>query len=136
MSGETAKDESGWTIDSLRYHFQQQIDDMRRLLDERYATQTKALDAALVAADKRFDSVNEFRKTLSDQTAGFIPRTEYDAAHDALVDRVNDLNDRINRAEGSTAGVRMSTGVLVSVVTVAVLVIGLIVTVANYAASH
>lgn len=49
MSGETEKEESGWTTDTLRYHFQQQIDDMRRLLDERYATQTKAVDAAFLA---------------------------------------------------------------------------------------
>lgn len=49
MSGETELQPSGWTIDTLAMHLQRQIDDMRRLLDERYATQTKAVDAAFLA---------------------------------------------------------------------------------------
>jgi uncharacterized tellurite resistance protein B-like protein len=115
----------------------QQIADMRALLDERYATQTKALDAAFKAAEQavavalanaekatakaelaanaRFESVNEFRKALSDQTATFIPRAEYDTAHTALGERVSSLSDRLvalelrltsrlDRGEGSEAG--------------------------------
>jgi hypothetical protein len=142
VSGETEKDISGWTTDTLRVHLERQLDDMRHLLDERYATQVKALDAAFAAADKavqaallsaekavtkaeiasekRFESVNEFRAALSDQTASFLSRTEYDAAHDAVVERITTLTDRVNRSEGSREGVRLSGGVLVSVVTVAV----------------
>lgn len=155
MSGETEQHVSAWTADTLAVYFQRQLDDLRVLLDERYATQTKALDAAFAAADKavaaallsakeavtkaetatekRFDSVNEFRAALSDQSALFLPRTEYAANHQNLADRVSDLTDRINRSEGSTEGVRVSAGVLASVATIAVLVIGLIVAFANYA---
>lgn len=50
MSGETDQDVSGWTVDTLRDNIQRQIDNLIRLLDERYQTQTKALDAAFVAA--------------------------------------------------------------------------------------
>ena len=38
-----------WTIETLRTHVLGQICDLRTMLDERYATQTKALDAAFVA---------------------------------------------------------------------------------------
>jgi hypothetical protein len=108
-------------IDDDRAAVQRQIADLRTMLDERYATQTKALDAAFkaaeqavsvalanaekavakaeAAADARFASVNEFRKTLSDQTATFIPRAEYDAAHDALSDRVAANADRVAALE-------------------------------------
>lgn len=49
MSGETEKDISGWTVDTLRAHFQKEIDDLQKMLQERYETQTKAVDAAFLA---------------------------------------------------------------------------------------
>lgn len=95
---------------ALRELLDVRIDNLGMLLDERYATQTKALDAAFVAAEKatataltsaekavgvaaasneaRFQSVNEFRKTLSDQAQNFLPRQEYATAHQALEDKV------------------------------------------------
>jgi hypothetical protein len=124
-------------LDDLRAATRSQSDDRIRILDERYATQTKALDAAFKAAEQavavalanaekatakaeaasnaRFESVNEFRKALTDQTATFIPRAEYDAAHAALTDRVTAgaarvdalelrLTSRLDRGEGSDAG--------------------------------
>jgi phage-related tail fiber protein len=39
----------GWTLSTLHEHLAAQIIDLRTMLDERYATQTKALDAAFVA---------------------------------------------------------------------------------------
>jgi hypothetical protein len=39
----------GWTLDSLASALQRQIDDLRAMLDERYATQTRAVDAAFLA---------------------------------------------------------------------------------------
>jgi hypothetical protein len=99
----------------------QQFADLRSLLDERYATQTKALDAAFkaaeqavavalanaekatvkaeTAADKRFESVNEFREALTDQTATFLPRIEYDTAHQALADRITANAERVAALE-------------------------------------
>jgi hypothetical protein len=89
VSGDTE-----WTVETLRQHFQRQLDDIRVMLEERHVTQTKAVDAAFLAqqtamqaaltaaqrevatallssenavrkaetaAEKRFESVNEFR---------------------------------------------------------------------------
>jgi hypothetical protein len=39
----------GWTIDSLASALQRQIDDLRGMLNERYETQTRAVDAAFLA---------------------------------------------------------------------------------------
>ncbi len=88
-----------------------ELEALDRLLQERYATQTKALDAAFVAAEKavatalesqnvavakaeeaaerRFESVNEFRAQLSDQASTFLTRGEYTVAHNALVDKLD-----------------------------------------------
>ena len=145
MSGETEREASGWTVDTVHVFLQRQLDDMRKMLDERYATQTKAVDAAFIAqqtamrtaleaaekavatamtaaekavtkaesaAEKRFEATNEFRGQLADQAATFMPRTEADAAQQRLQDQVNELKDRLNRSDGSDAGIRLSAGVL------------------------
>lgn len=115
MTGETEKDVSGWTVDTLATFLLRIIDERDKQYDQRFDAQEKATVAALAAAekaidkrerdyDKRFDGVNEFRKTLSDQASLFMPRTEYDSAHDNLVERVDDLRDRFNKSEGKGVG--------------------------------
>jgi len=49
VSGENELRPSSWTVDTLREYFQQQLIDNRVMLDERYATQVKAVDAAFIA---------------------------------------------------------------------------------------
>lgn len=91
----------------------QQFKDIDLRYQQRFDAQTKALDAALaaakeagqaaltaakeattkaeVASEKRFESVNEFRKTLSDQTATFLPRSEADARMNGLSEKIDDF---------------------------------------------
>jgi len=130
-------------LNALRELLDIRIDNLGMLLDERYATQTKALDAAFVAAEKatatalasaekavgvaaasneaRFQSVNEFRKTLSDQAGSFLPRQEYTSAHKALEDKLTLVNElvsklelrlssRLDRGEGTVAGEAVQRG--------------------------
>jgi hypothetical protein len=102
MSGETGASESGWTTDTLKAHF----DELRRTDQEttnrRFLGAEQAVNRALDAADKanvksdaaiekRFDGVNEFRKTLSDQTNTFMPRTEVEAIVKAQNEKIDDL---------------------------------------------
>jgi hypothetical protein len=119
-------------LDRRLEHFQLQLDQrfafdrdtltaLKDMLNERYATQTKALDAAFkaaeqavavalanaekatvkaeTAADKRFESVNEFRAVLTDQTRTLLTRTEYEVARRALEERVSVNADRVNALE-------------------------------------
>jgi hypothetical protein len=126
MSGETGAVQSGWTVDTLREHLTQRITDVDRMLSRRMDDADKAIQAALVSAEKavtkaeaaserRFEGVNEFRKALADQTATFLTRAEYDAAHEGLAERVSlnadrvaalelRLTSRLDRGEGSDAG--------------------------------
>jgi hypothetical protein len=116
MGGETQREVSGWSVDTLRYHMQIQLEGMRALLQERYETQTKAIEAAFlaqqtamqtallsaatavtkaeVAAEKRFESVNEFRQTLSDQAATFMQRTEAETRMSTLSEKLDDASER------------------------------------------
>jgi hypothetical protein len=80
------------------------------------ATSKEAVVKAESATEKRFDSVNEFRQTLSDQATNFLSRNEYFASHKALEDKVSALADRLSTdesvAKGRVAGVG-SVGTLV-----------------------
>jgi hypothetical protein len=55
----------------------------------------KAVGKAEVATEKRFDSVNEFRSTLSDQAAHLLPRREADAKFSAYEDKLDDVKKEI-----------------------------------------
>lgn len=138
MSGETEAFQSGWTTDTLRDLMLTLFRAQEKLLDERYQTQTKALDAAFKAAeqavtvalanaekatvkaenaaDRRFDAVNEFRQTLTDQTATFPTRNEVSTRFDGVTaeqartaQRLTDLElrltSRLDLNQGSTTGV-------------------------------
>ncbi len=107
----------GWTLDTLEKFLSDQFRTLKEAIalqdehnKERFATAKEAVQAALAAADKalqkaetasekRFEGVNEFRATLSDQAAMLLPRAEYNAQHAALVDKVTELTDRVSVIE-------------------------------------
>ena len=59
----------------------------------------RASDKAEEASNKRFDSVNEFRGQLSDQTATFISRAEYSVQHKALDEKLLSIADSVRQLE-------------------------------------
>jgi hypothetical protein len=111
----------------------------------------EAIRKADAATEKRFDAVNEFRKALSDQTATFLPRTEYDTAHDSLAARVGVVNDRIAAIElrltsrldvaagqdtgesTARAGQRLSQSAILSLVVAIIIATGVVVSILAYA---
>lgn len=76
----------------------------------------EAVTKAELASDIRFQSVNEFRAQLSDQTATFIPRTEAAARFDGLAEKVGTLSSRIDKSEGSGQGLSKGWGILLGAV--------------------
>jgi hypothetical protein len=145
VSGETEQHESGWTTDTLKYYTDQRFEhlngalsELRAMLDERYRSQEKAMETAFsaadkavqaallsaekavtkaeVAAEKRFEATNEFRGQLADQAATFLPRTEAEAVNLRNTERINELQDRMNRAEGKGTGIATMYGWVVGAV--------------------
>lgn len=55
MSGETAKNESAWTIDSLHVHINARIDNLEKRLAERAADSQRAVAEAFTAHEKLTD---------------------------------------------------------------------------------
>jgi hypothetical protein len=106
----------------LEWRLEQRINALERLTDAKLANLSTLIDAhaervvlALAAADKavsksetatekRFESVNEFRQTLSDQTRSFISRVEFEVVRDSNAARIADLASRLDRTEGKAVG--------------------------------
>jgi hypothetical protein len=140
MSGETETSVSGWTVDTLHGHMTRVLAEMDHRYQQRYeaqqegvaaalAAQEKAVAAALQAADravikaetaseKRFDSVNEFRGAMADQTATLMPRVEAEARLASMTEKLGELADRLNRSEGKGSGLASAGSILVAVISV------------------
>lgn len=131
MSGETQRDESGWTVDTLKQHYDQRFRDQEKAVSAALASAEKAVSTANVANEKRFESVNEFRAQLTDQTATFLPRKEYDARHETLESRVSELTDRMNRSDGQQKGSDLTIGKIYAAIAAVGAILGILVLVAN-----
>jgi uncharacterized phage infection (PIP) family protein YhgE len=68
-------------------------------LTDKFESLATAINKAETATEKRFESVNEFRATLTDQQKTFVTSNEYKQAHQNLTDLVTTnaktLNDII-----------------------------------------
>lgn len=126
MPGETRGDISGWTTDTLHVHIQSLLNERDKywimLLHERdirYAQRFDAQQEAIAKAEesneKRFQNTNEWRQTINDRDQKFMPRMEYDRAHEELEKRLSLANDnnakeikeimlRLSRTEGHGGG--------------------------------
>ena len=79
----------------------------------------KAVNKAEIAAEKRFESVNEFRAQLTDQAATFLQRNEYETAHQSVVEKIADLSARLDRTEGAKTGLDSGWKILIAAATLA-----------------
>lgn len=101
-------------IEGLRSSFTAQIIAQKEAINAALVAAKDALTAALASAekaiakaeqasDKRFESVNEFRQSLSDQTGTFIARNEYSVQYSAIADRLTSLEKSRSEMLGKTS---------------------------------
>jgi len=150
MGGETEKEISGWTVDTLHIHLDQQFRDLRlqlddkfkanrAQLDERFSSQQAMVKTALDSNEKRFESINEFRAQLGDQQRTFVTRSESDIRIAALGEKVDDLSRRITDLDlrvtselKGTAGSQAATTRMIGVgIAIATIVIAIVSVLAN-----
>lgn len=74
------------------------------------AGQKEAVTKAEVAAEKRFESVNEFRNTLSDQQRNLMPRSEAEIQFKSLNEKVDALRLSDGNQTGQETGVKQGWG--------------------------
>jgi hypothetical protein len=78
--------------------------------------QDRAVLKAEVAADKRFESVNEFRKTLTDQQQTFMPRAQVDEIARGLTDKFTTMKEQVDGLLSERMGIKGGWGYAVGVV--------------------
>jgi len=119
-----------WTAEQVRELCEQRFESQDRAVAAALAAQEKAVTAALgaaeravlkaeAAADKRFDAVNEFRATLSDQARLLMPRGEAQAELKNLREKIETLTAKMEAMGGKSAG--FSAGWLILLGAVALL---------------
>lgn len=89
------------------------------------STSKEAVEKAERATELRFDAVNEFRAQLDDQQRTFMPRLEYEQAHQALINRVDELTKRVDDREARSAGAFEIWPVFVGIIGVIGIVFGI-----------
>jgi len=91
------------------------------------AAPDKAITKAEVATEKRFESVNEFRQTLSDQTKTFVSKVEFEALRETSGTRITGLSSRLDKIEGKAVGLNAGWIYLLGGLSAAATVVGIVV---------
>ncbi len=121
-----------WTLEALRLHFKQVIEDQDKRVSQLAAAQDKAVQAALIAqkeavqaalaaADKAVTkaeaaaqdwrvSANEWRAAMNDRERTFVPRTEHEQAIRTIKESLAQQETWIHRAEGKGIGMNALWG--------------------------
>jgi hypothetical protein len=120
------------------------IDERDRRYEERFkamdektglalTSSKEAVTKAEVATEKRFDAVNEFRGTLSDQAATLLPRAEATARFTSYDEKIEEIKRDIvalresrSQSQGRSSGFSAAWGIAVSILFLAIAVVGLI----------
>jgi hypothetical protein len=114
---------SGWTVDTLHEHFTKSLAEQDRRHEARTDAAKEAVGVAMAAADRavlkaegaaerRFESVNEFRNTLADQQRSLMPRTEAEIRLAALDARLVALEQARSAKGGAKEGWGFAVGVV------------------------
>ena len=144
-------------LDGTKELFVTQLGSIGTLMDERdkrYEERFKAMDEktglaltsskeavtkAETATEKRFDAVNEFRGTLSDQASTLLPRAEAGARFSGYDEKLEEIKKEIvflretrSQMQGRSFGFSASWAIAMSLLMVAIGLIGVIVTLARH----
>ena len=131
----------GWTIESYVAHNESMREETDRRYQQRFTAQEQAVAAALTSAkeavskaeaasEKRFDSVNEFRATLADQSATLISRTEVDQRFKGIDEKVDIIMGRMDRLEGRAGGQTSTWAYIIAGIGLVGTIVGIIAAVA------
>lgn len=125
--GETAKDPSGWSTDTLKAYVERVVHESDRRYEQRFEAQEKAVTAALASAALAVDraevnaerwrnNANEWRAAMTDREKNFMSRDQADSQFDALEKQITDLKRSRDASEGRMGGISAGWGYLVGAI--------------------
>jgi hypothetical protein len=115
MSSEPTKPPGGWTVETLKAHFEQRFIDVDKAVNAALAAAKEAVAAALAAAEKAREqaaadnqawraSANEWRGSMQDRETRFATRTEMDAKFGAVDVALRAIQKDLDRGVGTLQG--------------------------------
>jgi hypothetical protein len=116
-----------WTIKTLHRHLSLLIAESDRRYEERFKATEKLTDQAMdsakeavvkaeLATEKRFDNANEWRDAMTDRDKLYVPREAFDAQANALSQKVQSLELRLEKQEGRTIGGKETSQRMIAIV--------------------
>lgn len=104
------------TVETLEKAVASGFDAREKIVNGAFAANREAIVKAELSIEKRLDSVNEFRKTLSDQTASFVPRQELDQRFLAVEKSVDHIDKQLSETAGKSHGLNQGWGILLGAI--------------------
>lgn len=95
-------------------------------INERLQAQDRAVNKAEIAAEKRFEGVNEFRAQLGDQQRTLMPRAEAENRLQMLMDKVNVLENFRTEQLTKSSGAKEGYGQAVAIVSLILALLSII----------
>ena len=121
---------SEWTFATLKEYYDDRLEDMKESMRIALAAAALATSKAEIAHEKRLDSVNEFRQTLTDQQQTLARKTEValmmtaiEKQLDALENNLNEKIDAIAKLQAEGKGIRVGWGLALGIIGVIVALI-------------
>lgn len=125
--GETAKDPSGWSTDTLKSYIERVVHESDRRYEQRFIAQEKAVASALEAAEKATNKYerdverwrqasNEWRSAMDDREVKFVAMETFQARLTALDAKVDDLT----KSRDIESGRRLAQTAIMGFVAIAV----------------
>lgn len=112
---------------------QQAALDSRDALEAARSSAQVAIAKAEESLNKRFDIGDASRVALEERVRQLMPRSESEALHKSHTDHIAALSARLEAREERGKGMTQGLGVIITIVTVAAAVLGIVLTVINIA---
>lgn len=100
----------------LKEYIDTRLKDNAELYNERAENYQRSFDKTAIDLETRFQSVNEFRRTLSDQTATFITAESARSLVKAESDKIDVLDKRLTIIDGRGVGANAIWGYVIGAV--------------------
>lgn len=114
----TDKNPAGWTFGTLTRHYDERFKAQEEAVRAALAASEKAVLKAEMAAEKRFDSVNEFRNAMADQQATFANKEQTDF-------RLTAIDKKLAEGGGKTQGLGIAASIVINILTIGLIILGL-----------
>lgn len=121
---------------SLKDYVESRIDDLDKRLTGLILSQKEAVEIAFASSEKAVvvaennaerwrENANEWRSAMSDREREFVRQVQHQTEVNGLRKDVQDLKERVDKGEGTGAGLRAGWGYLVAVIVAAAAVVAL-----------